>query len=79
MEEDFMQADTIDKGRSLLEAAGRYITFDSSQISLPKGLGTRHLSTVAITNVACMVGLVVSGSDGWVSVIKDEKIVKVIG
>jgi diadenylate cyclase len=66
-------------GGGLLEAAGRYITVDSSQTSLPKGLGTRHSSTAAITSVTCTVGLVVSESGGRVSVIKDGKIVKVIG
>lgn len=66
-------------GDGLLEAAGRYITVDASQASLPKGMGTRHSSTAAITTVTRAVGLVVSESGGRVSVIKDGKIVKVIG
>lgn len=66
-------------GDGMLEAAGRYITVDSSQASLPKGMGTRHSSTAAITIVTKTVGLVVSESGGRVSVIKDGKIVKVIG
>ncbi|HWQ63928.1 MAG TPA: diadenylate cyclase [Methanospirillum sp.] len=66
-------------GDGMLEAAGRYITVDASQASLPKGMGTRHSSTAAITTVTRAVGLVVSESGGRVSVIKDGKIVKVIG
>ncbi|WP_319580322.1 diadenylate cyclase [uncultured Methanospirillum sp.] len=66
-------------GDGMLEAAGRYITVDASQASLPKGMGTRHSSTAAITTVTRAVGFVVSESGGRVSVIKDGKIVKVIG
>lgn len=66
-------------GDGMLEAAGRYITVDASYASLPKGMGTRHSSTAAITSVTRAVGLVVSESGGRVSVIKDGKIVKVIG
>jgi DNA integrity scanning protein DisA with diadenylate cyclase activity len=66
-------------GDGMLEAAGRYITVDASQSSLPKGMGTRHSSTAAITSITRTVGLVVSESGGRVSVIKNGKIVKVIG
>ncbi len=66
-------------GDGMLEAAGRYITVDASEASLPKGMGTRHSSTAAITTMTRTVGLVVSESGGRVSVIKDGKIVKVIG
>ena len=69
----------IVSGDGMLEAAGRYITVDASYASLPKGMGTRHSSTAAITRVTRTVGLVVSESGGRVSVIKDGKIVKVIG
>ena len=41
----------IVSGSGMLEAAGRYITVDASQVSLPKGMGTRHSSTAAITSV----------------------------
>lgn len=69
----------IVSGDGMLEAAGRYITVDASYASLPKGMGTRHSSTAAITRVTRTVGLVVSESGGRVSVIKEGKIVKVIG
>jgi PAS domain S-box-containing protein len=66
-------------GAGFLEAAGRYITVDASSASLPKGMGTRHSSTAAISSVTRTIGFVVSESGGRVSVIKDGKIVNVIG
>ncbi|MFH0966104.1 MAG: PAS domain-containing protein [Methanobacteriota archaeon] len=66
-------------GDGMLKAAGRYITVDASHASLPKGMGTRHSSIAAITCVTRTVGFVVSESGGRVSVIKEGKIVKVIG
>jgi len=69
----------IVSGDGMLEAAGRYITVDASLASLPKGMGTRHSSTAAITLVTRAVGIVVSESGGRVSVIKKGKILKVIG
>jgi DNA integrity scanning protein DisA with diadenylate cyclase activity len=65
-------------GEGLLEAAGRYITVDTSLVSLPKGMGTRHSSVAALTSVTDSVGFVVSESGGKVSIIKKGRIVKVI-
>lgn len=65
-------------GNGLLEAAGRYITVDTSLISLPKGMGTRHSSVAALTFVTDAIGFVVSESGGKVSIMKKGKIVKVI-
>jgi len=65
-------------GDGLLEAAGRYITLDTSVVSLPKGLGTRHSSVAALTRVTNAIGFVVSESGGKVSIMKQGKIVKVI-
>jgi len=65
-------------GEGLLEAAGRYITVDTSLVSLPKGMGTRHSSVAALTSVTDSVGFVVSESGGKVSIMKKGKIVKVI-
>ena len=65
-------------GNGLLEAAGRYITVDTSIISLPKGMGTRHSSVAALTYVTDAIGFVVSESGGKVSIMKKGKIVKVI-
>ncbi len=69
----------IVSGSGMLEAAGRYITVDTSVISLPKGMGTRHSSTAALTAVTSAVGFVVSESGGRVSIIKNGKIVRMIG
>lgn len=65
-------------GGGILEAAGRYITLDTSLISLPKGMGTRHSSVAALTGVTRSIGFVVSESGGKVSIMKQGKIVKVI-
>jgi len=65
-------------GEGILEAAGRYITLDTSKIALPKGMGTRHSSVAALTGVTRTVGFVVSESGGKVSIMKEGKIVKVI-
>lgn len=65
-------------GDGILEAAGRYITLDTSAVSLPKGMGTRHSSVAALTGVTDAIGFVVSESGGKVSIMKKGKIVKVI-
>ena len=36
-------------GDGFIEASGRYITVDSSKVTLPKGMGTRHNSVAAMT------------------------------
>jgi len=65
-------------GDGMLQAAGRYITLDTSRVSLPKGMGTRHSSVAALTSVTNAIGFVVSESGGKVSIIRNGKIVKVI-
>lgn len=65
-------------GDGMLQAAGRYITLDTSRVSLPKGMGTRHSSVAALTAVTDTIGFVVSESGGKVSIIRNGKIVKVI-
>ena len=47
-------------------AAGRYISIDTSNVQIPKGFGTRHVSIAAITAATCAVGIVVSESGGRV-------------
>ncbi len=66
-------------GNGMLEAAGRYITVDTSSIILPKGMGTRHSSIAALTAATSAIGLVVSESGGRVSILKGGKIVRMIG
>ncbi len=65
-------------GDGLIEAAGRYITVDTSKVVLPKGMGTRHNSVAAITAVTSAVGIVVSQSGGWITIFKNGQILKKI-
>jgi DNA integrity scanning protein DisA with diadenylate cyclase activity len=63
-------------GTGLIEAAGRYITIDTSGVQIPKGLGTRHGSVAGITLATQAVGIVVSQSGGRISVFKGGQMVK---
>jgi PAS domain S-box-containing protein len=65
-------------GDGIVEAAGRYITIDTSQTTVPKGLGTRHASVAGITQETNAVGIVVSQSGGRISIFKDGRIVRII-
>lgn len=65
-------------GDGFVESVGRYITVDSSSVSLPPGLGTRHNSVAAITSVTRCVGVVVSQSGGGITVFRGGRIVKKI-
>jgi diadenylate cyclase len=65
-------------GDGFVESGGRYITVDSSNVSLPPGMGTRHNSVAAITRVTKAVGIVVSQSGGGITVFREGRIVKKI-
>ncbi len=65
-------------GDGFIEASGRYITVDTSTVSLPKGMGTRHNSVAAITSVTNAVGIVVSQSGGGITIFKNGQILKKI-
>jgi PAS domain S-box-containing protein len=65
-------------GDGFIEAAGRYITVDTSNVTLPKGMGTRHNSVAAITAVTSTVGIVVSQSGGGITIFKNGQILKKI-
>ena len=65
-------------GDGTIEAAGRYITIDTSRALVPKGLGTRHASVAGITGETPAVGIVLSQSGGKVSLFKDGRIFRVI-
>ncbi|MDD1708321.1 MAG: PAS domain S-box protein [Methanoregulaceae archaeon] len=65
-------------GDGTIEAAGRYITIDTSRASVPKGLGTRHASVAGITLETMAVGIVLSQSGGKVSLFKDGRIFRVV-
>ena len=62
-------------GTGVVEAAGRCITVDLSQVNLPGGMGSRHLSIASITKVTRSIGVVVSQSGGQISLFRDGKIV----
>jgi diadenylate cyclase len=65
-------------GDGFVESVGRYITVDSSSVSLPPGMGTRHNSVAAITSVTKAVGIVVSQSGGGITVFREGRILKKI-
>lgn len=52
-------------------AAGRYLDADARGISLPSGLGGRHMATAAITRDVASVGITVSESGGLVRLFRD--------
>jgi DNA integrity scanning protein DisA with diadenylate cyclase activity len=59
----------------IVEAAGRYITLDMSQVELPGGLGSRHSSIAGITQATRSIGIVVSQSGGRITIFRGGKIV----
>ena len=65
-------------GDGFVESVGRYITVDTSSVSLPPGMGTRHNSVAAITQVTHAVGIVVSQSGGGITVFREGRILKKI-
>ncbi len=65
-------------GTGVVEAAGRCITVDLSQVNLPGGMGSRHLSIAGITKITTSIGIVVSQSGGQISIFRDGKIVYTI-
>ncbi|HUW86139.1 MAG TPA: PAS domain S-box protein, partial [Methanoregula sp.] len=65
-------------GDGYIRAQSRYITVDTSNVSLPKGMGTRHNSVAAITQVTNAVGIVVSQSGGGITIFKNGLILKKI-
>jgi DNA integrity scanning protein DisA with diadenylate cyclase activity len=65
-------------GTGVVEAAGRCITVDMSQVNLPGGMGSRHSSVAGITQVTRSIGVVVSQSGGLISIFREGKIVYTI-
>jgi trk system potassium uptake protein TrkH len=66
----------IVSGQGVIEAAGRYLTIDTSTVRIPMGLGTRHGSVAGITRATKCVGIVVSQSGGRISVFRGGELVK---
>jgi PKD repeat protein len=77
---EFAQLDGafIVSGTGTVEAAGRYITVDMSQVQVPGGLGSRHSSIAGITMVTKSIGVVVSQSGGLITIFRDGKILSTI-
>ncbi len=77
---EFAQLDGVFvvSGDGVVEAAGRYITMDTSKVRVPGGLGTRHSSVAAITSVTNAVGIVVSQSGGIIRIFRNGKIAATI-
>jgi DNA integrity scanning protein DisA with diadenylate cyclase activity len=57
-----------------IEAACRYINAPSSNISLSKGLGTRHWAGAAITKATNAIAIVVSESSGTVRLFQNGEV-----
>jgi len=68
----------IIRGDGIIEAAGRHLNA-AGDISLPPGLGARHMSAAGISEVSSATSFVVSESTGTVSVFKNGKIFLQIG
>jgi DNA integrity scanning protein DisA with diadenylate cyclase activity len=77
---EFAQLDGafIITSKGVVEAAGRCITVDMSNVNLPGGMGSRHSSVAGITQVTKSIGVVVSQSGGLISIFKNGKIVYTI-
>jgi hypothetical protein len=65
----------IIRENGIVEAAGRYISIDTSKVRLPRGFGTRHVSVAAITQETRAIGIVVSESGGVVRVFARGKVI----
>ena len=65
-------------GDGLVEAAGRYITVDTSAVQIPPGLGSRHASVAGITLVTHAIGIVVSQSGGLIKIFRGGEIVRTV-
>ncbi|MDD5474601.1 MAG: diadenylate cyclase [Candidatus Methanoperedens sp.] len=73
---EFAQLDGVFviSGDGAVEAAGRYITIDTGLAKIPKGMGTRHSSVAALTQMTQAIGIVVSQSGGVIRVFRGGKI-----
>jgi DNA integrity scanning protein DisA with diadenylate cyclase activity len=62
----------------VVEAAGRYITIDTSNIKIQNGLGTRHSSVAAMTYSTESIGIVISQSGGLIRIFRHGKVVATV-
>lgn len=77
---EFAQLDGafIVRGDGTVEAAGLYITVETSRVDIPEGLGSRHSSIAGITQSTNALGVVVSQSGGLITLFKGGKILYTI-
>ncbi len=61
-----------------ITAAGRYLNINTGSISLPGGMGGRHLAAAAITLDLPVIGVTVSESGGVVRIFRDGKCIQTI-
>jgi DNA integrity scanning protein DisA with diadenylate cyclase activity len=59
----------------VIEAAGRYLDVDTSEVDIPRGLGTRHAAVAAMTVASNAIGVAVSQSGGIVRIFKNGEVV----
>lgn len=60
--------------QGIVEASARYIDASAEDVSLPKGLGTRHWAAAAISNVTNAVAVAVSESNGTVRIFQNGEV-----
>ncbi len=65
-------------GDGVVEASGRYITIDTSNVKIQKGLGTRHSSVAAMTYSTESIGIVVSQSGGLIRIFRHGRLVAMV-
>lgn len=77
---EFAQLDGVFviSGNGVIEAAGRYITIDTGNVKLQKGLGTRHSSVAAMTFSTESIGIVISQSGGVIRVFRHGRVVATV-
>jgi DNA integrity scanning protein DisA with diadenylate cyclase activity len=73
---EFAQLDGVFviSGEGVVEAAARYITIDTSNVKIQRGLGTRHSSVAAMTDSTDSIGIVVSQSGGLIRVFRHGRV-----
>jgi hypothetical protein len=65
-------------GSGFIHASSRHLLANATDIDIPEGFGTRHVSVAAMTKVTRSLGIVVSESGGTITVFRDGKLVKQI-
>ena len=77
---EFAQLDgvfVIDSGGQIA-SAGRFLNINTGTISLPGGMGGRHLAAAAITLDLPVIGITVSESGGIVRIFRDGRCIQTI-